>query len=161
MTCMTEQPTARVADTRYRERLTPGPGLFVAWLLIIPASALVMIPMNSAAAIPVALGVYAIIALLLLSMSPVIDVHDGVLTAGRAQIPVTMLGDIEPLGSAALSRAIGPEADARDFLLVRGWIRKGLKIEVVDPTDPTPHWIITSRKPLALAEAIRAQAGQA
>lgn len=147
--------TAHPAHGRYHERLVPGLGFFAALLLVIPAVFLVMIPINSAAAAPTAIGVYLVLVAFAILGSPTLDVRDGVFRAGRASIPVELLGEIEPLGSDSLKAAIGPGADARNFLVLRGWIHRGVRIEIVDENDPTPNWIVTSRKPLALAEALR------
>ncbi|HWJ84512.1 MAG TPA: DUF3093 family protein, partial [Cellulomonas sp.] len=35
------------------------------------------------------------------------------------------------------------------------WIHAGVRIELVDPADPTPYWIVTSRRPDELAAALR------
>lgn len=150
--------TAQTTAVRYRERLLPGFGFFGAWLLLIPATALIMMPINKQAAIPVAIGMYLLVALIFVALSPVVEVRDGTLRAGRASIPVDLVGDITPLGSDALRDAIGPGADARNYMVVRGWIHRGLKLEITDVDDRTPHWIVTSRKPLALAEALKAGA---
>lgn len=150
--------TAQTTAVRYRERLLPGFGFFGAWLLLIPATALIMMPINKAAAIPVAIGMYVLVALIFVALSPVIEVRDGKLRAGRATIAVGFVGEIEALGSDALRDIIGPGADARNYMVVRGWIHRGIKIEITDASDPTPFWIITSRKPIALAEAVRAEA---
>lgn len=146
-------------QSTYRERLIPGPGLFAALFLLTPAVALVTIAFNRVIAIPIGLAVYAAVMIVLVVSSPVISVTDGVLTAGRAKIPVSQLGQIDLLGSDALKRALGVEGDARDYLFIRGWIHTGVRIEIADPADPTPHWILTSRRPQALADAIRAQQG--
>ncbi|MFC5338276.1 DUF3093 domain-containing protein [Leucobacter denitrificans] len=147
--------TAETSNAHYRERLVPGFGFFVAWLLVIPAVALIMMPINAQAAIPTAIAMYVVIAIIFFALSPIIEVSEGQLQAGRAVIPVEFIGKIEPLGSELLRKSIGQDADARNYLLVRGWIHMGLKLEIADENDPTPYWIITSRKPLALAEAIR------
>lgn len=148
--------TAQTTDASYRERLIPGFGFFIAWLLVIPAVALIMTPINAPAAIPVAIATYIAAVIIFLAMSPVIEVSDGVLRAGRATISLEHIGTIEALGSASLRNAIGQGADARNYLLVRGWVHIGLKLEIVDPNDSTPYWIITSRKPLTLEKALNA-----
>lgn len=153
--------TTETNDVRYRERLVPGFGFFIAWLLVIPAVALMMLPINSQIAIPVAIAMYVAAVVIFLALSPVIEVRDGVLRAGRASISTSYIGAIEPLGSEALHRTIGQDADARNFLLVRGWIHIGLKLEITDANDPTPSWIITSRKPIALASAIQPESSVA
>ncbi|GAB2552032.1 DUF3093 domain-containing protein [Leucobacter ruminantium] len=146
--------TSDAPATAYRERLVPGIGLFAAVLLLAPAVAMVTLPIASEYAIPAGACAYLLVALVLFLSSPSVRVSDGRLFAGRAQIPVDQLGEVELLGAEALREAIGPELDARSYLLVRGWIHRGVRIENIDPADPAPYWIITSRRPRALADAI-------
>lgn len=88
--------------------------------------------------------------------APVVQVKDGVLFAGSASIPVSALGQVQVLDDETLRTTIGPGADARAFLLVRGFIHRGLRIEIADSSDPTPYWVLTSRKPQRFADAIAA-----
>ncbi|MBK0418068.1 DUF3093 domain-containing protein [Leucobacter sp. CSA1] len=141
--------------TRYRERLWPGAGLFIALLLVVPAVALVLTPIDGDIAVPVAIAVYVIVAATLLLLSPSVEVEAGTLSAARARIPVSLLGEPELLDADALRRALGPGIDARSYLVVRGWIHRGVRIPNLDPRDPAPYWIITSRRPQELASAIR------
>lgn len=147
------------ASAAYRERLWPTLWLFVALLLIIPAVALAVTPINSTIAIPAAIALYVIAAGSLALASPAIVVEHGVLTAGRARIPVRMLGRAETLDADELRAAIGPRLDARAHLLVRGYIHRGVRIEVTDPDDPTPYWVLTTRRPQTLLDAIEAARG--
>lgn len=153
---MTSDATATTAALPYSERLLPGPGLFTALLLLIPGVTLVLTPINGAIALPTGIVVYLLIAVALVLMSPAVRVADGLLTAGRARIPVSELGEIELLGSEAMRAAIGTQLDARSYTLVRGWIHRGVRIANVDPEDPAPFWIITTRHPQRLADAIDA-----
>lgn len=150
---------ASPARASYRERLWPAPTLFIALLLIIPAVMLAVTPLNADLALPVALGIFAIVTGSLLLSAPTISVSGGELTAGSARIPVALLGAVETLGADRLRATIGPGADARAFLLVRGYIHRGVKLEVVDPEDPAPYWVLTSRRPAELAAAIEAARG--
>ena len=144
---------------RYRERLIPSFGLFAVLLLFIPAVALVLMPIQPAAAIPGGIGVYLLVALTLVLLSPTVSVERGKLSAGRAAMPVSLLGEIELLGADELRAAIGPGTDARNYLVVRGYIHRGVRIENSDPNDPTPYWVITTRHPQKLADAITSARG--
>lgn len=141
---------------RFRERLVPGFGLYLALLLLIPAVMLTLTPLSSTWALPVAIALYVLIAGSFAALAPRVEVADGILTAGSAQIPVALLGDCESLDRESLRRAIGPGLDARSYLLVRGYIHSGVRIAVADPADPTPYWIITSRRPQELQRAVLA-----
>ncbi|MEV8338923.1 DUF3093 domain-containing protein [Leucobacter sp. NPDC077196] len=151
---MTRDASTAPPTTTYRERLLPGVSLFIALVLVIPAVALVLTPINAQWAIPTGVTVYVILAATFLLLSPSIVVENGRLTAGRAAIPVSLLGDIELLGAEGLKAAIGPGSDARNYLLLRGWIHRGVRIANTDPADPAPHWILTTRHPKKLADAI-------
>lgn len=140
---------------RYHERLWPAATLFLVLLLIIPAVTLMLWPVNAPIALPTGIVLYALIAGGLALSSPVVEVSGDRLTAGRATIPVSALGEVELLGQHRLRSAIGPQLDARSYLVVRGWIHQGVKIENIDEHDPAPHWIITTRHPKQLAQALR------
>ncbi len=151
----------KAASPTYRERLWPSPGLLIALLLLLPAVFMVMTPIEAALALPIAILVYLLISGSLVLMSPVVAVSNGVLSAGSAQVPVSALGEVTLLDDAALRRTIGPGADARAYLLVRGFIHKGLRVEIVDAEDPTPYWVLTTRRPQQFAAAINAARAQA
>jgi hypothetical protein len=101
----------------------------------------------------------ATVALLAGYGSATVVVHDGHLTAGRARIPVAVLARPETLGPEATRRALGPEADARAYLLVRPYLRESVRVAVVDPGDPTPYWLMSTRHPGRLAAALEAASG--
>ncbi len=146
---------SKVSPSNYRERLWPSPGLMIALLLLLPAVYMVITPIQASLAIPIAIAVYLLIAGSLVVMSPVVQISGGEFSAGSARIPVTALGEVELLDDAGLRRAIGPGADARAYLLVRGFIHRGIRVEITDPADPTPYWILTTRRPQQLAAAIK------
>ena len=142
------------SPTTFGGRLWPSPLLLLSLLLLLPASYMVVITVSPAQATPIAIGVYVIIAGSLVLMSPTVNVRDGVLTAGNAQVDVSMLGKMRTLDDATLRRVIGPSADARAYLVVRGHIHRGVQIEIADEQDPTPYWVITTRNPNELLKAI-------
>jgi len=84
-----------------------------------------------------------------------ISVHDGVLTAGRAHIPLAHVGDVVPLDADDTRRLAGREADARAYLLLRPYLRRAVRIGIDDPADPTPYWLVSTRRPERLAAALR------
>lgn len=142
------------STARYRERLWPSPTV---WSLV-PANALVLtlvfLPVGRTAALAGAAVGGAATLMLLVRSTATLEVADGVLTAGRARIPVTLLGAPEPLDAERMRRATGPELDARAYLLLRGWLRRGVRVPVHDPDDPTPYWLLSSRRPEDLAAAL-------
>ena len=88
-----------------------------------------------------------------------VSVVDGVFEAGRARIPVHLLADPEPLDAAGARRAAGVEADVRAYLLIRPYAPEAVRVRVVDPSDPTPYWLVSTRHPRALAAELTAAIG--
>lgn len=79
---------------------------------------------------------------------------DAVFRAGRAHIPVRLLGVPVALDAAASRRLAGVDADARAYLLLRPYVARAVHVPVQDPADPTPYWLVSSRHPEALAAAL-------
>lgn len=118
------------------------------WLAVVVALPPVAAWMVTAAAMVAA-------AALLLAYGAVrITVRDGELGVGRAHIPLALLGTATPLDADAMRRAAGVDADARAFLLLRPYLPLGVLVRVEDPADPTPYWLVSTRRPAALADAL-------
>ena len=88
--------------------------------------------------------------------APRLQVNDGVFRAGPARIPVAHLGTAEALDAESSRRVAGRDADARAFLMLRPYLKRAVKVEVTDPADPTPYWLVGTRHPDALVSALDA-----
>jgi hypothetical protein len=88
--------------------------------------------------------------------SPHVTAADGWFRAGRARIEAVHLGSVAALDAEETRRVAGPEADARAYLLLRPYLKRAVKVEITDPADPTPYWLVGSRNPDELARAVRA-----
>jgi len=139
----------------YRERLWPAPWIYLSTALVIPASLLVFLPIDITAGIVVAIVLYAGIVGLSIFTTPTVEVADGELRAGRARLPLSVVGEVVAARGADAVRERGTGLDARAWLLIRGWIPDVVRVELADPADPTPYWLISSRRADDLAEAIR------
>ena len=80
--------------------------------------------------------------------------HGGRLRAGRAEIALDDIGEATPADEDAGRVERGTGLDARAFLVIRGWIKPVVRVPVADPADPTPYWLISTRRPKELAAAI-------
>lgn len=76
------------------------------------------------------------------------------LRAGRARIGLQHLGAAEALDADRTRRVSGREADARAYLLLRPYLKRAVRVEITDPADPAPYWLVSSRRPEALAGAL-------
>jgi hypothetical protein len=83
-----------------------------------------------------------------------LEVADGAFRAGRARIEAQHLGAVEALDAERTRRVMGPEADARAFLMVRPYLKRAVRVEITDPADPAPYWLVSSRRPEDLAGAL-------
>jgi len=145
-----------VDGQHFRERLWPGVGLWGTSVLFALGVGLAVVPASLVAAIVSAGAVLAVGVLLCLLTAPVVAVEGGVLRAGRAHIPVHLLGAPEPLDAGGTRAALGPDLDARAYVCLRGWIRTAVQVPVVDPRDPTPYWFVSTRRPERLVAALEA-----
>lgn len=84
-----------------------------------------------------------------------VEVSGGELKAGDAHIPLALLGDVEIIAPEDRRKAMGPQLDPAAFVVHRGWVKPLVRVQVTDPEDPTPYWVISTRHPEALAAALR------
>lgn len=109
---------------------------------------------------PIAAGLIGLVAGALVALaflaygSARIEVSGGVLRAGRAHIPTTYVGSVAPLDAEQTRRAAGVEADARAYLVLRPYLKRSVRVEITDPADPTPYWLLSTRHPTRLAAAL-------
>jgi len=76
------------------------------------------------------------------------------LHVGGAHLDATHIGAVTPLDRVAFRASLGPEADARAWLRTRPYIDGGVRVEVNDPSDPVPYWLVSCRRPEAVAAAL-------
>jgi len=147
------------AASDYRERLSPSLWVIVSAAVAAPMAALVIAPIDTTLALVGGIVVGIAIVALLVAGSPVVEIRDGVLTAGRAHIDVGFTGDVAVITGPEAQHARGPGLHPRSWHLIRGGIDGLVVVTIIDPDDPAPSWVISSRTPDRLAAAlIRAQA---
>lgn len=159
---MSEQsPAPADHESDYHETLLPGPWAWVAALAVAATLGLVFLPsLGAAVAGATAAAAVAGAALGLWLTSARVEVADGEVRAGRARMPVRYVGRVRVVSPERMRALRGPEADARAYLCQRSWVPAGVLLEVVDPQDPTPYWLVSSRTPQRLAAALdRAKEG--
>jgi hypothetical protein len=138
----------------YREKLWPTPWIYLASLLLVPASILVLAPVSLPAGIVTGVVLYLAVIASLSITAPVIEVQEGMLRAGRAEISLADTGEAVPAFDAQARVERGTGLDARAFLVIRGWVQPVVKVPITDPADPAPYWLLSSRRPKELAAAI-------
>lgn len=138
----------------HSERLWPGPGVWIVPALASLGAALVMVPWGTPAVIVAAVVTLALVVAAFVVASPRVQVADGMLTAGRARVDLAMLGPASAHVGADARHERGPGLDARAYLVLRGWVDPVVRVELDDPADPTPYWLISSRHPQQLVRAL-------
>lgn len=139
---------------RYREKLSASPGVWAVLTLMAFLFGLVSLRTGPTAGAATFAVTWLIMAGLLIRLTPVVEVGPELFVAGGARIPLHLLGAAESLDAGQMRVAGGPELDARAYLLLRGWIGSGVRVHLDDPEDPTPYWLISSRRPDQLVAAL-------
>ncbi|MGW1295562.1 DUF3093 domain-containing protein [Streptomyces sp. NPDC002533] len=147
------QPSAPPFD----ERLTaPRSWWFIAFGVGI-ACALMLLPLGTLPMLAGLVGGTAAAALVVSGYgSARIRVVAGSLVAGDARIPLSALGEPEVLDAEEARAWRTYKADARAFMLLRGYVETAVRVEVTDPEDPTPYVYLSTRDPRGLAAALTA-----
>lgn len=159
---MVSARAASASDVRYSERLTPSLWAICSAAVLAPMAMMVFVPLNKTVALAVGLLVAVAVVFVMLRVAPVVEIIGGELRAGRAHIPVRLLGTVRQFTGMQARQVRGPGLDARSWHLIRGGIDGLIVVEVIDPDDPAPAWIVSTRTPDRLAAAIqRAQAAAA
>ncbi len=92
---------------------------------------------------------------MVLGMRTRIEVDRGEVRAGRARLPIRFVGRVAALTPQEAFRARTAAADPRAYLVLRPWASAAAVIlEVTDPQDPHPYWLVSTRRPDRLADAL-------
>mgnify|MGYP000851799659 CR=1 FL=1 len=94
------------------------------------------------------------LALLLWIGSARVEVTDTHFRAGAAQVPLEFVGEAVALDRESTRRALGVDAVATAWLVTRPYLSTSVKVEITDPDDPTPYWLVSTRHSQALATAL-------
>ena len=95
-----------------------------------------------------------LIVLITLKATLVIEIDVKELRAGPAHIELKYLGNATALDSKEMGLLRTRDADPASYLIFRFWRSTGVKVEVNDPRDQTPYWLITSKRNTQLAEIL-------
>ena len=139
----------------YRERLSPSLWVLVSAALCGPMAALVFAPLDTTVALIAGAVVAALVVALLVAGSPLLEIRDGVLHAGRARIDVRLLGEATSFTGEDARHARGAGLDPRAWHVLRGGIEEVAVISVTDADAPTPYWIVSTRTPDRFAAVLR------
>jgi hypothetical protein len=143
-------------EPSFEERLWPSFGVWVVVTCMALMIGLVALRFGVTGSLITFVVALAIEVALMVSSTPRLQVGAQEFVAGGARIPLSLLGGAQVLVGEQMRKAVGPELDARAFLCIRGWIKQGVRVQLIDPEDPTPYWVVSSRRPADLVAALEA-----
>ena len=76
------------------------------------------------------------------------------LYVGNAKIEIKYIKKVVLLEKDQFLKIRGAQADPAAFNATRFWVTTGVKVEIKDRKDPTPYWLISSRKAKYLSKAL-------
>jgi hypothetical protein len=154
----------------YAERLTVPWWWWPVLLLGLPATMEVIVvlgpQLSTRAGWPAAIVTFLLsaglaAALLLWASARTVVVNDGELVVAGSRLPTSAMGAVTVCDRATTRALLTTDAHPYAYLCTRGWVPRAVRVEVVDPQDDTPYWLISSRHPERLAQALgRARALQ-
>mgnify|MGYP003861453385 CR=1 FL=1 len=80
------------------------------------------------------------------SMTSEITFDGEVLRIDKANIDRKYLGNATVLDKNAMRLLRTRDADPAAYLAIKFWEPRGLRIELNDPRDKTPYWLVTSKR---------------
>ncbi|SDQ15834.1 DUF3093 domain-containing protein [Microbacterium sp. cf332] len=140
--------------TSYRERLSPSLWVLVSAAVCGPMVALVLAPLDSVIGLIAGIAVSALVVAALIALSPVVEIADGRLRVGRANIEISYLGAVETLSGEAARHARGPGLASTAWHMLRGGVDGIVRVEIDDDDDPISHWVFSSRTPTRVAAVL-------
>ena len=83
-----------------------------------------------------------------------ITVTKGWLLVGPAAIERAFIHNFEALEFKEYKRIRGVDADPASYLQIRFWVSTAIKIDLRDPKDKTPYWLISTNRANELAKVL-------
>lgn len=100
------------------------------------------------------LPVWALLSLSRLRIEVFRGPDGGQLAVGRARLPLDVIARTALVPASAKSAALGRQLDPEAFVQHRPWVKQMVLIVLDDPDDPTPYWLVSTRRPAELLAAV-------
>ncbi len=141
---------------RFSEWQLPNFSSFLPHLLIAPAIWMTLAPFNGQIGAIVGVALTAATVALRFAVARRIIVTDTVLQLGKATLPLEFIGRAEAIAKEDQFFARGALADHRAFFQLKSGLPELVRIEITDPSDPTPYALVSCRKSSELIAALNA-----
>lgn len=144
---------------RYRERVLPSAASLWPVLLIIPTCYLTLLPFADKIGDwgGAGLGLLFTVAVLvsIWFAAPVIEIDSNGFSVGDAQLPLDVITGYEVVPKERAFVERGQNLDPRAYFRFQLSVNTLIKLELTDPRDPTPYWLIATRHPEQIAAALQ------
>jgi hypothetical protein len=138
----------------YSERVLPNFGTFAAVFVLLPSTVIIAEPFDLIIGLVVGLIAVSTIWGLLVFRAPRIQVSKNHLRVGRVSIARNLVGTPQAIDKSEIFAERGPNLDPAAHKVFQGSVKTAVKIPVTDPEDPTPYWLVSTRNPKKLVEAL-------
>ncbi len=124
--------------------------------LLMPITFLVLVPLNPAIGLIMGGFFWVSAVLAMWVFSPSVILKNRQFSAGRATLGIDFVESVEVFRGPEARHQKGAGAHGLTWFCIRPWIDPIVKINLNDPRDPTPCWIVSSRNPEQLSLKILA-----
>ena len=145
---------ASITPALFSERLWPGPGAWIIVAVLSLAGILVLAPIGIGYGIAAAIVIFLLVGGALYANTPRIEVTATEFRAGKAVIDRAFLGEVQAFSQDEAFQERGPRLNGLAFLCIRGWVDPVVRVEITDPEDETPYWLVSTRRPQQLVAAL-------
>lgn len=83
------------------------------------------------------------------------------LRVGKAHLPLDVASKAAIVPATAKSAALGRQLDPLAFVQHRTWVKQMVIVVLDDPDDPTPYWLVSTKRPEALLAVLTAHGVEA
>ena len=150
--------TPSAAPDRFSERLTVPVWWYAAAAVVVGVFGYeIQLAARHAAASAIAYPLLALLAAWLLwsmGRTRVRVAADGELWAHKAHLPASVIARAASIPATAKSAALGRQLDPAAYLMHRAWVKTMVLVVLDDPDDPTPYWLVSTRRPADLIAAL-------
>ncbi|WP_181273362.1 DUF3093 domain-containing protein [Brevibacterium oceani] len=138
----------------YQEKVRPSVGMWILVVVAAASTALMVLPVWKLGTIILPVISFVLFAWWLNSLTLTIIVTQRQLFVGEAHIDRRFVPGATAYDGDEARAARGVDLDARAFLKIRPWVKPVVRIELDDDNDPTPYWLVSTRRPKELAAAL-------
>ena len=127
--------------------------MVVALFLVVPTTILIFLPLSLLVGVVTGVALWLGVVSILWFSSPTLTLSPQGFKAGSASVEWSHVEKVEAIAAEDSRAEKGIMLDARAWLVLRPWVGPVVKVVLNDPNDPTPYWLVSTRRPEAVASA--------